>query len=87
MEALTAAALIGNIKQQILNPIIGLLGAVALAYFIWGVSQYIYQVDNAAEQSKGRQHMLWGVIGLTVMVTVFGILNVVCYTVGATGCK
>ncbi len=84
MEALTAEALVKNIQVQILNPIIGLLGAFALAYFIWGVSQFIYHVDNQAEKDKGKQHMLYGVIGLAIMVCVFGILNVVCSTVGCT---
>ncbi|MFA6006251.1 MAG: hypothetical protein WC764_00790 [Candidatus Paceibacterota bacterium] len=82
-----AVALIGKIESAILNPIIGLLGAAALAYFIWGVAEFIYHVDNEAERSKGRQHMLYGVIGLAIMISVFGILNVVCNTVGAGGCK
>lgn len=78
---MTAAQLITNIKVYILNPIIGLLGAVALALFIWGVVDFIRHPDNETERKKGEQHMLWGVVGLFIMVSVFGILNLICSTI------
>lgn len=74
--------LLTKIEAQILTPIIGLLGAAALAYFIWGVGEFIYYVDSEAERTKGKQHMLYGVIGLAIMLSVFGILNVVSGTIG-----
>jgi len=79
--------LINAIKAQVLTPIIGLLGAAALAYFIWGLAEFIHHVDNATEREHGKARMLYGVIGLAIMITVFGILNVVCTTIGAGGCK
>jgi len=77
--------LLGKIKIEILNPLIGLIGAAGLALFIWGVSMYIYHVDSPADREKARQHMIYGVIGLAIMVCVFGILNVVCATIKCQG--
>ena len=77
--------LIGLIKSEILTPVIGLLGAAALAYFIWGVAEFIYYVDSEADRTKGKQHMLWGVIGLAIMLSVLGILNIVSATVTSLG--
>ena len=78
----SADKLIQAIELQILTPLIGLIGAAGLAFFIWGVGQFFYYVDNETERTKGKQHMLWGVIGLAIMVGVFGILNVICSTIG-----
>jgi len=81
-----AADLVAKIKSEILNPIIGLIGAAGLAFFIWGVAMYIYHVDSPADRETARRHMIYGVIGLAIMVCVFGILNLICSTVGANGC-
>ena len=75
--------LLEGIKQQIVNPLIGLLFAVALLYFLWGVSQFIYNSADEQGREKGKQHILWGLIGLLIMVSVFGIINLICRTVGA----
>ena len=79
----TVLNLIGIFTTTILNPIIALLFAVALVYFIYGVVQYIWNPDNEAMREQGRRNMLWGIIGLTVMVSVFGILRFVISTLGA----
>lgn len=75
-------AVIGKISTTILNPIIVLMFAVALAYFAWGVVQYIWQPDNEEERSKGRTRMLWGIVGMFIMVSVYGILNLIINTFG-----
>ncbi len=74
--------LIAKIEELILHPIIGLIGAAALAYFIWGLVEFLHYVDNAEERKHAKSKMLYGVIGLAIMVCVFGILNVVCATIG-----
>lgn len=71
------------IKTHILNPIVGVLSGVALVYFIWGVVQFVKSPDNETIRTTGKTHMLYGVIGLTIMVSVYGILNVICRTVTA----
>ena len=77
---------LGNIKKEILTPIATALIAIAVLYFMWGVFEFIQGAGSDEARSKGRQHMLWGVIGLFIMVSVVGILNLICDTLGA-GCK
>jgi phosphatidylglycerophosphatase A len=74
--------LINRIIEQLVEPFVLLLFGVALLYFLWGVYQYM--IDNSADKRKDRQkHLISGVVGLTIMVCVWGILqfisnNVAC---------
>lgn len=70
-----ADTLIKKINAQILNPIIGLLIAIAVVFFLYGVLEFIMGADNAEKKETGKRHMIWGIIGLFIMVAVFGIMN------------
>ena len=70
-----AAKLISNIKVYILNPIIGFMFAVAVFMFIYGIVEYIWSADNEDKVAVGKKHMIWGIIGMFVMIGVYGILN------------
>ena len=70
-----AAKLISNIKVYILNPIIGFMFAVAVVMFIYGIVEYIWSADNEDKVAVGKKHMIWGIVGIFVMVGVYGILN------------
>ena len=74
---------VGKISTNILNPIIAILFALALVYFIYGVAFYIWNPDNEEARTKGRQGMLWGVIGMLIMVSVFGIMRFLINSSGA----
>lgn len=71
-----AAKLISNIKVYILNPIIGFMFAVAVVMFIYGIVEWIWSADNEDKVEVGKQHMIWGIVGMFVMIGVYGILNV-----------
>jgi len=71
----SADTLIKKINAQILNPVIGLLIAIGLVVFLYGVLEFIMGADNQEKRETGRRHMIWGIIGLFIMVAVFGIMN------------
>ncbi len=70
---------------SIVSPLIWLLFTVAFVYFLWGVVRYIANGENEEERSKGTQHMLWGVIGLAIMLSAFGIAAFVYNSVATLG--
>lgn len=72
-----AIKLINNIKSFIINPIIGFMFAVAVVMFLYGIVEFIYGGDNEEKQEAGKRHMIYGVIGIFVMIGVFGILNLI----------
>lgn len=78
-------ALIGKVNTYIINPIIGFLFALAVLYFLYGVVKFILNQDNEEAKSTGKQHMIWGIIGMAIMLGVWGILGMVLNTFGITG--
>lgn len=73
---------IESAKKVIVNPLITLLITAAFAYFLWGVVEFIQGATVPAERSKGARHIFFGIIGLVIMFTVFGIMNAICATIG-----
>ena len=73
---------ITQVKTEILNPIILLLFAGAIGYFLYGVFVFMRNQDNEEAQKTGRNHMLWGILGIFFMVAVYGILGLISRTLG-----
>jgi|SRR3989338_1809215 len=71
---------LGKVNTQIINPIILFLFALAVAFFLFGVFQFIINLGNEEKKTEGKQHMLWGVVGIVIMMGVWGILNVLLRT-------
>ncbi len=60
----------------ITNSVVGLLYALAIVYFFLGVMKFIKGADDVKAREEGRQFMIWGIIGLFVMVSFQGIVMV-----------
>lgn len=80
MEVLTDY--INAIVDLIINPLIGLLFAVSVVLFIWGLFRLIWNNGDTEEIKKGKQALTWGLVGIFIMFSVFGILEVVTNTFG-----
>ncbi len=80
MNALSA--FIAKIVTLIIQPLVVLLLTAGVAYFIWGVAMYIFNSDSADERKKATQHLIWGVLGIVIMVGVIGILRIATATFG-----
>lgn len=70
----TLDCIIDKVIDQIINPLIPVLIGIAMIVFFWGVIQYVLNAESEEKRSTGRQHMLWGIIGLFIMVSVWGII-------------
>lgn len=78
---MTADRLISNIKTEILNPVLTVLFALAMFFFLWGVLEMIRGAASDTAREVGRKHLLWGLVGMAIMASAFGITNLVCGTV------
>jgi len=56
--------------------------ALALVLFLWGVFEYIKNADSPEDRQKGTQHIIWGLVGLFIMVSVWTILEIALNTFG-----
>ena len=83
----SVATLMKAIDKVIINPLIVLLFALAVVYFLYGLAMYLLSPENAEVQKTSKSHMIWGVVGMFIMVSVFGILSLILNTIGETGIK
>ena len=78
----TIETLLPEIWGLILQPLILLLFGIAFVYFLWGVFEFIRDAGSNTGREKGKQHIIWGIIGMVIMLSVFGIVKVVANTLG-----
>jgi len=78
------SALLNQIITVILNPIIILMFGIALVYFLYGVFEFVRNADDPSAREKGGQSILYGLIGMFIMMAVFSIMNVALGTFGIT---
>jgi len=64
-----------TVISKIINILIPLAIAAGVLYFIWGVIQYITAKDEES-QGAARKTMISGIIGLFVIVAMWGLVSV-----------
>lgn len=67
--------LISNLTNNVVKMLAGLFGACALTVFMYGLVIFIKDAGIPAEVEKGKKFMLWGLVALFVMVSVWGIVR------------
>jgi hypothetical protein len=72
--------LLKKINKVIINPIIIFVFTIALVYFFAGVVKFLSSGEDASAKNEGKNHMLWGVIGMFIMVATFAIMNIIINT-------
>src|SRR5260221_2963810 len=73
---------IGKVDSMIINPLILLLFAFAIIFFLYGVFEFIMNQENEEKKTTGKQQMICGIIGITIMIGVWTILGLVLNTLG-----
>ena len=76
---------VSNVNKLIINPLILLLFGLAVVYFLYGVFEFISNGENEEKKTTGRSHMIWGIVGIVIMMGVFTILNMIMNTFNIEG--
>jgi len=70
------------IINTINNVLVPVLFAVAFIVFLWGAfNTFILGANSEEVKEKGKNLMLWGLIGFFVMVSIWGLVNILTGTV------
>lgn len=70
----TVGQFIINLINNVFVPV---LFAVAFLVFLWGAfDAFILGANNEEKKDHGKNLMLWGLIGFFVMVSVWGLVNI-----------
>ena len=65
----------------LLKPIVPFLIGLAVIVFIYGVLMVMIS-EGGDKKENGKQYMMWGIIGIFVMVSVWGLVNLLQGTFG-----
>ncbi len=74
-------SLIANINTYIINPFIAFLFVLATVLFLIGMIRY-YIAGEEKDRETGKKHMAWGLVGMFIMISVFGIMRIIVNTFG-----
>ena len=75
--------LINTFNQVIINPLLLLLFAGGLLVFVYGIVEFLWGLSQDTEhKERGKQHMLYGLLGMFVMASAWAIIQLIAHTVG-----
>lgn len=84
---ITGICVVANNILYIINSVlVPVLFAVAFIVFLYGIAQaYIFSVGDPEKVKQGHTLLLWGLIGFVVMISLWGLVNVIANTFGLSG--
>jgi hypothetical protein len=69
----------------IINTLIKLGVGAGLLVFLWGLAMYVFKSSDPGSEKEGKNRMIWGLIALFVMMSVWGIVSVISYDLLGNG--
>ena len=82
IAAREAGTFVAKLNEIILFPLIALLSGIAFLVFLYGCAVYILNSGNETARADGKKHITYGIIGLVIMVSAYGLLTIAVNTFG-----
>src|SRR3989338_4677306 len=60
----------------VINLVFPVLVGIAVIVIIWGIFQMILNAGDEEARKAGRTKLLWGIIGVFLMLSVWGLINI-----------
>jgi hypothetical protein len=77
-------ALLGKIAVLILNPLIVLGFVIATIFLFYCIAEMIWKSGDGRDLETNKNNVKYGIIGLFIMFSVYGILHLILDTFGIT---
>lgn len=68
---------------DVLSTVVPVLIVLGVLYFVWGVITYVIASDEEAKKA-GRDRMIFGIIGLAVIIALWGLVRILTNTFGVS---
>ena len=62
--------------QVILDRVVPFIVGLAVFIVIWGIFNYLTHAENEEKRDEAKKYILWGVIGVFCMLSVWGFVNI-----------
>jgi len=64
--------------KSLINLLLGVVFGLAVLFFFWGIAQFILNDSgNEKTRAEGKTKIVWGIIALFIMVSIYGILAMI----------
>ncbi len=70
--------------NTVFNALIGIMITLAILGFFWGLVKYLFNVNDTEKRKEGLSVMMYGILALAVMVSVWGLIGLLQNTFGVT---
>jgi hypothetical protein len=78
----TGDDLITKFGTYIVNPLLLVIFAAGFFMFMYGLLEYMIKAGSSEDTSEGKRHMIYGTLGMFIMVSVYGIISLLDSTFG-----
>ena len=75
-------ALLDRIVDYIIDPAVKVIFTLGLFMFLWGFVEFLWDLKDGKVNDEGKQHMVYGLVGMLIMVSVYGIISLIMNTLG-----
>ncbi len=85
MDQSKLKATVNLLNSIVVNPLLALLFGAGLIVFLFGMAEFFFNLDVRGDlhaKESGRNHMIWGLVGMFIMVCAWSIVQVIAGTVG-----
>jgi hypothetical protein len=68
-----------------INYVLGILIGLAILGFFWGLVRYLFNAKGGLEQRKASMMMVYGVLAIFFMISIFGVVSLLQLSFGING--
>lgn len=76
----TTAEIVRRFETVLIKPTLLLIFTASFFLFVWGLFMFMFDLDKVGEHKEGKYHMWWGLIGMFIIVAVYGIIALISNT-------
>ena len=69
----------------VINKIIPFIFAITVIFFFWGLFQFLRGSGDPKMREEGRSHMIYGILAIFVMLSIYGLIGWLQGTFNITG--
>lgn len=77
-----AGQVIDKIKAELLQPAALVIFSAGFLLFIWGLVVFLWHIEDGSAQEEGKDHMIWGIVGMFIMISIWSIIALIDNTLG-----
>lgn len=72
--------LLQRIITYVVDPAIRVVFTLGLFLFFWGIIEFLWGLKEGHVNDEGKKHMVYGLVGMLIMVSVYGIIAFIVNT-------